>query len=411
MGIEMTETHSAGSEAPRSPNASQWDGAVPPKRLYRHPHGALGGVATGLAGYFDLDPVLVRLLFIVAGISGIGVPAYVVCWVVIPRAKSWPPPGYHGRPAFQNDHQNRALWSGIAIVALAALVGKGLHGVGDLLLPAALVGFGVYLLNQRGAQRAGAAEQVRDAEPDPLDADRAYAPGGGWDDEDAALTRDEPTGLVTPMVLSVLTIGLGVLIALRAADIVHVSIAGVAAGGLVLVGGGLIASLWLGRARGLVPLGLSLSAVMLGASSMSSWFDHRTFTGMTHAASDAVLEPEQALAGKHDFLPESLADLRPEYNLGMGSVMLDLSKLDFTDVSREVKVHLGMGRAVVIVPRDVALEVHGKVGIGKAGVLGRSNEGFGNVVDQSQPGTGTGKLVIDLDVGMGEGKVQRARAP
>src|SRR5207244_1247747 len=100
--------------------------------------------------------------------------------------KSWPPPGYHGRPALENEQQNRALWSGIAIVTLAALVGKGMHGVGDLLLPAALVGFGVYLLNQRAARRAGAAEPVRAAEPEPFDADGPYvsgrASGGGWDD-------------------------------------------------------------------------------------------------------------------------------------------------------------------------------------------------------------------------------------
>jgi len=46
----------------------------------------LGGVAAGFANYFDIDPVLARLGFVLrAFLNGVGVLFYVICWVVMPR--------------------------------------------------------------------------------------------------------------------------------------------------------------------------------------------------------------------------------------------------------------------------------------------------------------------------------------
>ena len=57
-----------------------------PQRLYRSSADRmLGGVCGGLAHYFDVDPVLIRLLFVVtAFISGAGILAYIVLWIVVP---------------------------------------------------------------------------------------------------------------------------------------------------------------------------------------------------------------------------------------------------------------------------------------------------------------------------------------
>jgi phage shock protein C len=45
------------------------------------------GVCGGMAEYFDLDPSLVRLLWIAATIvsGGLGVPLYILAWVLMPR--------------------------------------------------------------------------------------------------------------------------------------------------------------------------------------------------------------------------------------------------------------------------------------------------------------------------------------
>jgi len=45
----------------------------------------LGGVAVGLADYFDVDPVLVRVGFVVLTfVGGLAVPLYLAGWALIP---------------------------------------------------------------------------------------------------------------------------------------------------------------------------------------------------------------------------------------------------------------------------------------------------------------------------------------
>ncbi len=58
-----------------------------PKRLVRDTRkGVIGGVAAGMGQYLDVDPVLVRLAFVLLFFAdGLGLLAYLICWVVIPR--------------------------------------------------------------------------------------------------------------------------------------------------------------------------------------------------------------------------------------------------------------------------------------------------------------------------------------
>jgi len=45
----------------------------------------LGGVAAGLADYFGIDPLLVRIGFVVmALVGGVAVPLYLAGWLLIP---------------------------------------------------------------------------------------------------------------------------------------------------------------------------------------------------------------------------------------------------------------------------------------------------------------------------------------
>jgi phage shock protein C len=56
------------------------------KRLYRSRRNAvIGGVCGGIGEYFDIDPVLVRVIWLFAVFSGVGVLAYLVCWLLIPQ--------------------------------------------------------------------------------------------------------------------------------------------------------------------------------------------------------------------------------------------------------------------------------------------------------------------------------------
>ena len=59
-------------------------------RLLRNPYDKIiGGVCSGIARYFDIDPVIVRLVMVVLFLAfGIGFIAYIIAWVVIPAARS-----------------------------------------------------------------------------------------------------------------------------------------------------------------------------------------------------------------------------------------------------------------------------------------------------------------------------------
>lgn len=59
----------------------------PAKRLYRSKTDRMiGGVCGGLAEYFNVDPVIVRLLFLLGLICVGGTfVAYLIMWIVVPE--------------------------------------------------------------------------------------------------------------------------------------------------------------------------------------------------------------------------------------------------------------------------------------------------------------------------------------
>jgi len=60
----------------------------PIKRLYRSRRDkVLGGVCGGLAEYFQIDPVLVRLLWVIFTLisMGLGIVAYIIAWIIVPE--------------------------------------------------------------------------------------------------------------------------------------------------------------------------------------------------------------------------------------------------------------------------------------------------------------------------------------
>lgn len=61
------------------------------RRMFRNPDDKLlGGVLSGLAAYLGWDPTLLRLLALVILICGYGtlIPVYIICWMVIPEART-----------------------------------------------------------------------------------------------------------------------------------------------------------------------------------------------------------------------------------------------------------------------------------------------------------------------------------
>ena len=56
------------------------------KRVFRDSlNGILGGVCSGLGEYFEIDPVIFRLLFIAMFfLFGGGIFIYLIAWIIIP---------------------------------------------------------------------------------------------------------------------------------------------------------------------------------------------------------------------------------------------------------------------------------------------------------------------------------------
>jgi phage shock protein PspC (stress-responsive transcriptional regulator) len=60
------------------------------RKLFRDPDNHLfGGVCSGIANYFDIDTVWVRLAFVLACFGGgAGLLAYIIMWIIVPKAMS-----------------------------------------------------------------------------------------------------------------------------------------------------------------------------------------------------------------------------------------------------------------------------------------------------------------------------------
>ncbi len=98
----------------------------------------LGGVAGGLARYFNIDVVIVRLLFVVSLFVSFGVSlfAYIVLWVALPEE-----PHYH----FGNPEAGAV--ETLPAPAEPAPAGSGSNGDRNLkIIAIGLIGFGTYML-------------------------------------------------------------------------------------------------------------------------------------------------------------------------------------------------------------------------------------------------------------------------
>ena len=101
---DQASTGSAHFETPPPPPPPSYAAPQPTQkygRLFRT-NGPISGVSGGIADYFNIDPVIVRL-GMVAGtvIGGPTVPiAYIAAWIIIPEANSTPvPPIMTNQPA------------------------------------------------------------------------------------------------------------------------------------------------------------------------------------------------------------------------------------------------------------------------------------------------------------------------
>jgi phage shock protein C len=90
------------------------------RRIYRsRDDRVIGGVAGGIASYLGVDPVLIRISFVALAFAVVGIPMYIIGWVIIPEA---PADGEASSPAGRTDDHSGRIIVGTVMVGLGVLM-------------------------------------------------------------------------------------------------------------------------------------------------------------------------------------------------------------------------------------------------------------------------------------------------
>ncbi|HEY6706687.1 MAG TPA: PspC domain-containing protein [Actinomycetota bacterium] len=130
-----------GPPGPEPPPA----GAGP--RVVRRSRGerVIAGVCGGIGRYLGVDPVLLRIAFIVLALAnGLGVIAYVVAWVAIPEERPGQP--LAAAPEPRREMGRLVLGGSLVVLGLVLLVDRLAPNLDELFWPVAVVAVGVAVM-------------------------------------------------------------------------------------------------------------------------------------------------------------------------------------------------------------------------------------------------------------------------
>lgn len=415
----------------------------PPLRRSRDGR-VVAGVCDGAGRYFDVDPVIFRIVLAVLALTGgLGLIIYGLGWLLVPQEDETESEAHRllsGR--IEGSALTAVLIALVGCGLYASMIGNGGDQAFSLLLLAAVAG-AVYRSRQRHrAQRDG---EPADALPGPaVDAPPAAqappTPGGtpSWWREPLGkdpLGKDQlgtqPAGT-----------GTGYLWGpddgpyaeehrqewqrRRAVDRRGGGWLGLVVFVLALVAGivGTEVS-WHGR-----PLGTSLEIGFAAALAVYGLgFVVSTFFGRVHGGALVAVLLSALLAGsvalphsvstdwkQQTWRPTSAASVQPVYDLGTGQGTLDLTALRFDGGTVTTRLQVGVGEAKVLLPADVTVHLDYRAGLGDVQVPGgtgrtkgvhpdlRDTVTLGPVAQGDKP---SGTLELQVEIGVGSVKVVR----
>lgn len=349
----------------------------------------VAGVAGGLARHLDVDPILVRVAFVIgAFFGGAGLLLYFAAWLFVPEE------GSQEQPLGLDERSRVAVLVIAAALALLAAVGDW-AGAYWFPWPIALLALGVLWFVQRDrrtrtwAPYAGPAPTAGPA-TDPATGGQPYphdltAPGAPIPPIDYSRLRPQNPRKRGP-VLFWFTLAL---IALAEGTLLVVDLAGVGvlpsaypALALAITAAMLLLGAFWGRAGGLILVAL-LAAGATWATAASEQWESQTLR----------------------YAPQQASEVRDTYELHGGQLVLDLSQVEDPEAlaGREVRVDAGAGQVEVIVPTGLDVLANTDVGVGSLTVFGDQSEGLG--INRTGSHTGddsTVDLTVDIDLGVGE---------
>ena len=378
---------------------------APTIRRLQRPHDGrvVAGVSLGLGRYFDVDPVIFRIVFAVLAVfGGAGLVLYAVGWLLVPGEGS--PASHLDDFLARHRHPGRRSWLIVVLLVIAAVGAASAlaHShPGGIVGGAVVLGAVILIAREVNRHRAGAPPGGNaptggadpGAPPPPAAAAQQYAaqpyaaqPYGAQ--PHVTPRPRSPLGLLT---VSVALVAVGVLIAFgvsgafdpRPADVVAVAL-GIVALGLV------VGAAW-GRAWLLILLGVALVLALGIARGVPP--------GVPWTSGDRTWAP-------------TAGDVQSRYGLGVGDARLDLTQLDLTG-TRDIAVRLGAGRIVVVVPAGAEVDVRARASAGRVQLTGTDRNGTGldeHALLEPSSGAPTGRVSLDLRVGYGDVEVDRVAA-
>ena len=388
----MTESNAEQSSAPPPPTSAA--GATAVARLRRRASDRVAaGVASGIADYLNVDPILIRVALVgLVLFNGAGFFIYLLAWLFIP---------VEGRDSSIVEDWIRRLGVNAATagtVAWVLLAVVGTMWLFDSMQPndgvvnvRPMVGFVVALLVIAG----GILLVRRTAAGGPSGpVDRAVASGPAYADAPTApaavVSRPRVRRERSPLgfyVLGLLLLTIGAMTAIDGATTADILPGQYAGAALAIVGSGLIVGAWWGRARWLILIGLLLVPIAVAMS--------------------FVTAPLEGGWGDRREAPTSAAELDDEYRLAGGRLTIDLSDLPRSTAERHIAASIGIGRLMVILPDGATADVTTEIGAGTSDLLGTIQEGTGLTDRNVHEGTG-GTFVLDLEAGIGSVRVRTA---
>jgi hypothetical protein len=179
--------------------------------------------------------------------------------------------------------------------------------------------------------------------------------------------------------------------------LVRLSLATTLSALLITLGIGLVVTARRSGGAALVFVGVLLTVVLASASAVDTRLLQRGF-------------------GERTFTPTSADDIEARYQLGAGSLTLDLTDVPADDLhGKTIDVEVGMGELVVLVPgsQETPIKVRAEARAGEVDLIGSSTSADGGVnfvrrYEDPPPPEGSEFLNLDLDVGLGSIQVVRA---
>jgi hypothetical protein len=190
--------------------------------------------------------------------------------------------------------------------------------------------------------------------------------------------------MTSRLALGVILVGGGALWLLSNADVVHLSYQSWI--GIILVAIGLAIAFTPGHHGLLTLLGILVIVVGLPALVVGD-----LVTGDVGDAIEAPVSPEEIGTYEH----------------GIGKLTIDLTSPGLADEDLDVKADQGIGELLVLVPEGADVTVDAHVGIGNVNALGREESGVDVDLDEEFPGLGGQEIALELDLGLGDIRVQR----